>query len=265
MSALFHSLIYQPIYNFLVLLYQIIPGSDFGIAIIVTTIALKSLLYPLSQKQIESQKKLQEIQPKIKEIQKKYKGDREKQSRAVMEFYRENKVNPFSGCLPLIIQLVILIAIYQVLFSISNSGFVASSEVLYSFISNPGNIHQLFLGILDLSKPSTILAVATALAQYYQMKMTMGQQEKKKARERVESSDAKNDQDQKEPDFNQIMMQQMLYIGPALTLFFGMTFPSGLALYWFVSTLFAIGQQRHVFGRENAHSSKKSPLEKLSA
>ena len=164
MSALFHSLIYQPIYNFLVLLYQIIPGSDFGIAIIVATIALKSLLYPLSQKQIESQKKLQEIQPKIKEIQKKYKGDREKQSRAVMEFYRENKVNPFSGCLPLIIQLVILIAIYRVLFSISNSGFVASSEVLYSFISNPGNIHQLFLGILDLSKPSTILAVATALA-----------------------------------------------------------------------------------------------------
>ena len=241
MTALFHSFIYQPIYNLLVFLYDVVPGGDFGVAIILVTVLLKTALYPLSQKQIESQKKLQEIQPKIKEIQKKYKSDREKQSRAMMEFYRENKINPFSGCLPLIIQLIVLIAIYRVLFNSSQAEFMASSETLYSFVSNPGEIRRFFLGILDLSKPSVLLAVMTALAQYYQMKMIMESKQEgvKKALSLKTSPDAKPE----EPDFNQIMMKQMLYIGPALTLFFGMTFPSGLALYWFASTLFMIGQQ----------------------
>ena len=72
MTALFHTIVYQPIYNLLVFLYDVVPGADFGIAIILVTVLLKTALFPLSQKQIESQKKLQEIQPKIKEIQKKY-------------------------------------------------------------------------------------------------------------------------------------------------------------------------------------------------
>ncbi len=248
MSALFHNGVYQPIYNLLVFLYDIIPGGDFGIAIILATVLLKAALFPLSQKQIESQKKMQEIQPKIKEIQKKYRGDREKQSRAMMEFYRENKINPFSGCLPLILQLVVLIAIYRVLFNISNAGFVISSENLYGFISNPGDIHRLFLGILDLSKPSILLAIATAFAQYYQMKMIMDQRKEEKAPEKSTSSKRAV---QEEPDFNQIMTKQMLYIGPGLTLFFGITFPSGLALYWLVSTLFMIAQQQYLL-KKNA-------------
>lgn len=248
MTALFHSFVYQPIYNLLVFLYDIVPGGDFGIAIILATILLKTALYPLSQKQIESQKKMQDIQPEMKEIQKKYKSDREKQSRAMMEFYRERKINPLSGCLPLIIQLVVLIAIYRVLFNISNAGFIVSSTDLYTFISNPGEIRRFFLGILDLSKPSIFLAIITALSQYYQMKMIMenkGTLPKKK----MPAEKTPNSTDET-PDFNQIMMKQMLYIGPGLTLFFGITFPSGLALYWLVSTLFMIGQQRYLLKKD---------------
>lgn len=263
MSALFHNGIYQPIYNLLVFLYDIIPGGDFGIAIIIATILLKAALFPLSQKQIESQKKMQEIQPKIKEIQKKHKGDREKQSRAMMEFYRENKINPLSGCLPLILQLVVLIAIYRVLFNISNAGFVVSTEDLYRFISNPGDIHRFFLGILDLSKPSIFLAVTTALAQYYQMKMIM---ENKSAREKKKVPTEKTSETKDEtPDFNQIMTKQMLYIGPGLTLFFGMTFPSGLALYWLVSTLFMIAQQHHLLKKVSPTTKPRTPSHQLSA
>ncbi len=241
MSALFHSGVYQPIYNLLIFLYNIVPGKDFGIAIILATVLLKTALYPLSKKQIESQKKMQDIQPKIKEIQKKYKSDREKQSRAMMEFYRENKVNPFSGCLPLVIQLVVLIAIYRVLFNISKAGFIVSTDNIYAFLSNPGEIHRFFLGLLDLSKPSILLAAVTALAQYYQMKMIM---ESRQATEKQKSVIEKSPKaDNETPDFNQIMTKQMLYIGPGLTLFFGITFPSGLALYWLTSTLFMIWQQ----------------------
>lgn len=255
MSALFHSGVYQPIYNLLVFLYDIIPGGDFGIAIIIATLLLKTALFPLSQKQIESQKKMQEIQPKIKELQKKHKGDREKQSRAMMEFYKENKINPLSGCLPLILQLVVLIAIYRVLFNISNAGFSVSTEDLYGFISNPGDIHRFFVGILDLSKPSILLAATTAFAQYYQMKMIMDQRKEEKPPEK--SVPAKNQKSPEEPDFNQIMTKQMLYIGPGLTLFFGITFPSGLALYWLVSTLFMIAQQRYLLKKT---AQKKQPV-----
>src|SRR4030042_2598314 len=110
---MFHDFVYQPLYNILILLYDWIPGGDFGVAIIVFTAILRALLVPLYKKQVESQKKMQEIQPKIKEIQQKYKGDKEKQTKAVMEFYKQNKTNPFSGCLPLVVQMVFLIAIYR--------------------------------------------------------------------------------------------------------------------------------------------------------
>ena len=127
MGYFFHSFIYEPIYNTLIYLYDVIPGYDFGVAIILTTILLKTLFIPLSKKQIESQKKMQELQPKIKELQQRYKNDKEKQTKAIMELYKEHKANPFTGCLPLIIQLVFLIAIYQVIINISQAGFLSGS------------------------------------------------------------------------------------------------------------------------------------------
>ena len=96
MSQVFHSLVFQPIYNALILLYNIIPGHDLGVAIILLTVVVRLLLYPISKKQIESQKKLQDLQPEIKKLQDKYKGDKEKQGRALMDFYKEKKVNPAS-------------------------------------------------------------------------------------------------------------------------------------------------------------------------
>jgi YidC/Oxa1 family membrane protein insertase len=225
---------------------------DFGIAIILVTIIIKFILIPLSRKQIESQKKMQELQPKIKEIQEKYKNDKEKQSRALMEFYKENKANPFSGCLPLIFQLVFLIAIYRVLFNISENGLMVNSSDLYGFIYNPGQIKHLFLGLIDLSRvvdfqtmtagniAHIILVVASAVAQYVQTKRLMATKAKSEKDNKVEKKDEKN------PDFAQIMSKQMLYLAPIMTLFIGIKFPAGLALYWLVSTLFMIAQQEYL-------------------
>lgn len=241
MIFLFNELVYRPIYNILIGIYNIIPWPDFGIAIILATLLIKFLLIPLSKKQIESQKKMQEMQPRIKEIQEKHKGDKEKQSRALMEFYKENKTNPFSGCLPTIFQLIFLIAIYQVLFNISNTGLRVDEKELYSFVSNPGQINQYFLGIVELSKkidfshftpgiiPQLILVGAAAISQFFQIKMlTPPKIETKK---------------ETEPDMSQIMTRQMMFLGPILTLFIGIKFPLGLSLYWLVSTVFTIIQQ----------------------
>ncbi len=111
---IFNLILYQPLLNFLILLYIYLPGHDFGVSVIVLTVVVKLILSPTSIKALRSQKKMAEIQPRLSEIQEKYKEDKEKQSRATMELYKEAKVNPFSGCFPLLIQLPILIALYQV-------------------------------------------------------------------------------------------------------------------------------------------------------
>jgi YidC/Oxa1 family membrane protein insertase len=239
MADIFHAFIYQPVYNILVFFYDVLPGHDFGIAIIVTTLLIKTLFIPLSRKQIESQKKMQELQPKIKELQKKYKEDKEKQTKAIMELYREHKANPLSGCLPLIIQLIVLIAIYRVIITISQSGFVINGADLYAFVANPGSVKHLFLQFVDLTKPNYVLAFLSAAAQYYQTKMLFQNQNKNKDLSTTTATD--------EPDFAAIMNKQMLYLGPAITFFIGITFPAALALYWLFSTLFMVFQQLVIF------------------
>lgn len=236
MMQIFDTLIYYPIYNALIFFYNVIPGQDFGVAIILTTLVLKSLLIPLSKKQIQSQKQMQELQPKLKAIQKKYKNDKEKQAKAIMEFYKENKVNPFSGCLPLIIQLIFLIAIYRVIINVSTAGFQVIPDDLYTFLTNPGAINHQFLGVIDLTVRNYVLAFLSAIAQYYQTKMLFQNQSLMPP---ADATDA--------PDFASIMNKQMLYVFPILTFVVGVTFPAALALYWLVSTLFMIFQQMFIF------------------
>lgn len=225
MSQLFHDFIYQPIYNLLVVFYNVLPGHDLGVAIIALTLLIRLVLYPLAKKQIESQKKLQELQPEIKKIQEKHKNDREKQGRAMMEFYREKKVNPASGCLPLIVQLVFFIALYRAF--IAGLNFSSGCKDLYQFVSCPELIRVKSMGFLDLAKPNVILAAIAAALQFVQTKMMM----------------VKQAAPLQKGDFTAAMNQQMVYLGPMLTLLIGIRFPAGLAVYWIVNTLFSVVQQ----------------------
>jgi len=251
MGAIFHGLIYQPLYNILVFLYDFLPGGDFGVAIIAVTLLIKFALLPLSKKQIKSQKKMQEIQPELKKIQQKYKNNKEKQTKEVMKFYKKNKANPFSGCLPMIFQIVFLIAIYRVIINISNAGLTVNQGDLYSFVKNPGNINNWFLRIIDLSKPSIVIAVLAAGAQFWQTKMMLLKNNEKNKLKNGEHKDKKKEKDDGKPDFAQIMNKQMVVLGPMMTLFIGVKFAAGLAIYWLVSTLFAVFQQIYIFGKED--------------
>ena len=183
---------------------------------------------------------MQEIQPKIKALQEKLKDNKEEQTKALLELYKKEKANPLSGCLPLIIQIIIFITIYRVIITISNAQFTVNTADLYSFIANPGIINHSFLHIVNLANPSYIFAVLSAIAQYYQTKMLMSNNEKEgeKVVKRVDSG---------EPDFATIMSKQMLYMGPVITLFIGFTFPAALSLYWLTSTLFMLIQQMIIF------------------
>ena len=221
----FNVLLYYPLFNFLVLLYNYLPGHDFGIAIIFLTIIIRIILYPVSIKALNSQKTLQELQPKVQEIQKKYKNNKEQLAKETLKLYRQEKINPFSGLFLAIIQLPILIALYTVFWKGLNSSELAN---LYSFVPNPGQINAIFLGLIDLSKANFIFAVMAGIIQFFQTKMLMPKSESIKG---------------KSSDISQMMQKQMVYFFPFLTIFILMKLPSAIGLYWIVSGVFSIIQQ----------------------
>lgn len=233
---MFQTLLIEPIFNLLVFLYDVIPGSDMGFAIIILTIIIKLILWPFMNSSLKSQKALQEIQPKIEELKTKHKDDKEAQAKAMMELYKQEKVNPLSSCLPLLIQFPILIALYRVLLQ----GFDPSAlDMLYGFVSNPGVINKLFLGFLDLSVPSIWLAVLAGAFQFVQTRMLMS----KKPPKAVAGKEGAKDE-----TMLASMNKSMMYFMPAVTVLIGASLPGGLALYWVTVTVVSIVQQWMVLG-----------------
>jgi len=235
MAHLFTIIFYQPILNLLVYLYNTISFHDFGLAIIFLTILLKLILWPLGRSAIKSQKSLQDLQPKIDELKKQYGDNKTELSRATMDLYKNNKVNPFSSCLPLLIQLPFLIAVYRVF----RDGVNNKLDYVYSFIARPETINLVSFGFLDLGKPSIPLAILAGLAQFWQAKMMIT----KKPEVKTPGS--------KDESMAAIMNKQMLYFMPAITIFIGISLPGGLTLYWFVLTLVTVLQQLVTFRKKD--------------
>ncbi|HYE22546.1 MAG TPA: YidC/Oxa1 family membrane protein insertase [Verrucomicrobiae bacterium] len=160
------TILFEPLLNLLVFSYNYIP--DIGIVIILVTILVRLLLFPSFHKSLKHQKAMTDLQPKMNEIKEKYKDDKERQAKAIMELYSAHKINPLSSCLPLLIQIPILIAMYQV-FIQSLSG--SNLEGLYSFVPRPDHIDPMFLNFTDLSKKNAIMSVIAAGLQYFQGKL----------------------------------------------------------------------------------------------
>ena len=234
--TLFNTVLYQPLFNALILLYEYLPGHDFGLAVIVLTIIIRLLFYPLMAQSLKSQKSLSEFEPRIQEIQTKYKDDKEKQAQAMMELYRKEKINPLGGCLPLLLQLPILIALYQVFWR----GFRPEAlDGLYSFVPHPGVIDPLFLGAINLSQTSLVLAVLAGITQFFQTKMITSKTSKPKSKDQM-------------AQFSGMMQKQMLYFFPIFTVFILWKLPAAVGLYWIVTALFSIGQQYLIFKKLKA-------------
>jgi YidC/Oxa1 family membrane protein insertase len=226
-TELYTDIIYRPILNLLVYLYNVIPGHDIGLVIILVTVVIRLLLAPFMHKSLKSQKAMNALQPKLNELREQHKGNKEAQAKAMMELYKDNKVNPLSSCLPLLIQLPILIALYQVL----SHALKGSLNGLYAFVTNPGTIDPRFLHIIDLSHPNFAFAIVAGLTQFWQSKMMLP---------KTPNSDATA----------KAMNVQMLYILPLVSIVIAWRLPAGLPLYWIVTTLFAIGQQYYIMRKQ---------------
>lgn len=227
--TIFNQILYQPLFNGLIWLYNVIPGHDLGIAIIALTVLIRLIFYPLSQKAIRSQKAMAKLQPEIKEIRKKYK-DKQEQAKAMMDLYKKYKINPLSGCLPILIQFPILIALYRVFFTGLDP---QKLDGLYSFVARPETLDLMFLGIVDLSQRSIVLALLAGLFMFIQSKMIMP----KKMMQQGGGLKIGG------MDFSSLMGQQMTYFMPLITVFIAWNLPAALPLYWIVITLFGIIQQ----------------------
>ena len=161
-----------------------------------------------------------------------------------MALYRKEKINPFSSFLPLLIQLPILIALFKVFWK--GFGPEELTTWLYNFIPHPGQIKTSFLGILNLSEPSVILAILAGISQFFQTKMLVPASTKVSAGlpASTKVSAGKPHQSKKgKPDFFQMMQKQMLYFFPILTVFILLTLPSAIGLYWITTIVFSIAQQ----------------------
>lgn len=229
LSFIYNMFFYQPLFNGLILLYLALPYQDLGLAIIVFVVLVRLILLPVSVHGVRTQKRLAELQPFIKELQEKHKENKEALSRDLMELYKTHKVNPFSGCLPLVLQGFFLFALYQIFFN----GFGQESfSVLYSFIRNPGFINPVSFVFLDVSQPSRALAVFAGASQYIQA-LVMPQP----------AAGMSSGGSGSGPDFQKILSSQMKYFFPFLIAVISWSLPAALPLYWTVLNVFGIVQQ----------------------
>ena len=186
-------------------IYNIV--GNYGLAIITFTLLIKLVLYPLTAKQTRSMREMQEIQPEMQKIKEEYEDDKEKQQEAMMELYQEHGVNPAAGCLPMIVQMAILIPLYRTIFALGDK-MAAESFLWIGTITNG-----------SLAEPDIAIVLLNALVMFGQTYMT----------QKISGGEGKSN--------------KMMYLMPLFIIFIGFRLPSGVLLYWFTSTIFTVGQQ----------------------
>lgn len=267
---IFDTVIVQPIFNLLLGLYSLIPGGDFGVALIIFTVLVRLALWPLVKKQLHQVKAMQKLQPELVRIKKETKGNRQLESMQMMELYKKHDVSPFRSIGILLIQLPIFIALFQVINIFTTHrdeiakftyGFMKNIDPIHKLILHPENFNQNLFGVVDLagraitSNPLTInvilmiLAIAAAVTQYIMSKQTTPQQKSNK-RLRDIMTEAADGKQADQSEMNAIMMNKMVKFLPIMMLFIMVNLPGALVLYYTVSNLVAVLQQKQIIDQD---------------
>lgn len=248
MLDLLQIILYNPIYNALVFLIDVLPGASVGLSIIILTLLVKMILLPVAHKTIKSQAMMREVDPEIKKLKEK-KLDRQAEAIQTMELYKKNGVNPFSGCLLLLIQLPIIITLYLVLLhELPNINI----SLIYPFIPRPEMVNMVFLGFFDLSKGSIILALLAGATQFAQMSISLPTPPKRKPLKKHEKPNFSE-------ELTRNMTTQMKYVLPIFIVFAAFYLSAAIALYWITNNLFTTAHELFVKrGRKNNTNPAKS-------
>ena len=262
---MFNSLIVQPIFNILVLIYSVVPYADFGIALIIFTVLVRFLMYPLVKKQLHQSRAMQKMQPELKRIQAQYKDDRQAQGVAMMELYKKHNISPWRSIVILIIQIPIFLALFTVIQIFAQHrdqigqwtyGFLKDLPAIHSLIQNPNNFNHTAFGFIDLTKtsvtagqiywPLMIIAVIGAVTQYFMSRQIMPKTATTKRTFRQIMEDTANGKQQNQSDVNQVVSSNMMKFMPIMMFFIMISLPGALALYYVISNLVAVGQQWYI-------------------
>lgn len=209
----------KPLGWLLSLLYGLI--GDYGIAIIIFTIVVKLCLYPLYIKQTKSMAKMSEVQPKMQALQRKYANDKETLNIKMAELYKEEKFNPMGGCLPMVIQMPIIMGLFALLRN--PMAYISNDNMLFA-------VHDKFLWIMDLSQPDKwILPILAGIATFIAFSLNQQQTDDSGAAAQMNG-----------------MMKMMKYVFPIMIVWMGRSFPSGLAVYWALSQIMQIFFNLHL-------------------
>jgi YidC/Oxa1 family membrane protein insertase len=268
---IFEIVIVRPIFNLLIGLYSLIPGGDFGIAIIIFTILVRFALWPLLKRQLHQVRMMRKLQPELARIKKNTKGNRQLESMQMMELYKEHGVSPFRSILILIIQLPIFISLYQVIqiftlhpqeVSQYTYGFLKNIGPIKAIIARPENFHETLFGFINLtqhafvSSPFSInpflilLSVIAALAQFFMSRQTTPQVQSNK-RLRDVMSEAADGKSTDQSEMNAIVMGKMTKVLPFVMFFIMINLPGALVLYYATSNLVAVLQQRSILKKDS--------------
>ncbi len=262
---MFTTFIVQPIFNLLVAIYALLPGHDFGLSIILFTILVRLLMWPLIKKQLHHAKAMRDLQPELKRIKQATKGDRQKESLMVMELYKERQINPFASIGLLIVQIPILIALYSGLTKLINDPqsivnfsypFIQNLSWIQNLAGNIGDFHASLFGLVDLKKaafpsggpiywPAMMLVIASAFSQYYQSKQLLPDSKDQKGLRQI-LKDAGSGKQADNSDVNAAVGRNMRFFVPVMVFIFTIGLPSALPLYWLVTGVVAIIQQGRV-------------------
>lgn len=268
-ASVFEVVIVKPLFNLLVAIYALLPGHNFGVAIIIFTVVIRLLMWPLVKKQLHHAKAMRDLQPEIKRIKKETKGDRQKESQLLMELYKERQINPFGSFGIIIIQLVILIGLYSGLRKVVSDpqalidfsyGWLHNTAWLKSLASNIGQFDATLLGFVDLSKaalpkgggiywPAMMLVAGSAVAQYYQSKQLMPSD--KDARSlRTILREAGQGKQAEQGEINAAIARGSRFLIPGMIFLFTVSIPAALSLYWLTSGVVAIWQQGRILKQD---------------
>lgn len=244
-SSIWHIVIYQPLYNILIWLVDFLPSNSVGVAIIILTILVKFVLYPLTAKAIRAQRSMKALEPDIKKIKETNGDDKKRIAEQTMALYQEKGVTPFSGCLPMLIQIPIVIGLYWVF---SHGLEVIDASILYSFVEVPEMLDMHFV-MFDLTAKSLILAMIAGIAQYFQTDISLSKQEPLPPKKEGAKPNFQE-------DFARSMQVQMRYVLPVMISFIAYTTSAAVALYWATSNILSIAQELLVRHKDDAPKKK---------
>ncbi len=266
---MFTTLIVQPIFNLLVLIYALLPGHNFGVAIILFTVLVRLLMWPLVKKQLHHAKAMRELQPELKRIKAAAKGNRQKESAMVMELYKEREINPFASIGLLIVQIPVFIALYSGLRRVVENP-QAILDFSYPILHNLSWMKTLaadiskfdstLFGVVDLTKsaiakgggiywPAMVIVIASVVVQYYQSKQLMPDtKDGRSLRKILKEAGGGKSADQSE--VNAAIGRSTRFLLPGMIFLITVNIASAISLYWLTSGVVAYIQQAKVLGKD---------------